>query len=47
MCYSLRCSFLHAGNSDIKKCGDKEDADFHYSFQFELAVGGADKNGLS
>lgn len=31
MCYSLRCSFLHDGNSDIKNWGDKEDADFHYS----------------
>lgn len=47
MCYSLRCSFLHAGNSDIQKWGDKEDADFHYSYEFELAVGGADKTGLS
>lgn len=47
MCYHLRCSFLHAGNSDIKNWGDKEDADFHYSYEFELAVGGADKTGLS
>ncbi|MEH7249774.1 hypothetical protein V7114_23690 [Neobacillus niacini] len=46
MCYSLRCSFLHAGNTDIKNWGDKEDADFHYSYEFELAVGGADKTGL-
>jgi hypothetical protein len=47
MCYSLRCSFLHAGNSDIKNWCDKEDTDFHYSYEFELAVGGADKTGLS
>ncbi|MGG1400277.1 hypothetical protein ABE288_21005 [Bacillus salipaludis] len=47
MCYDLRCSFLHAGNSDIKNWGDKEDANFHYSYEFELAVGGADKNGSS
>jgi hypothetical protein len=47
MCYSLRCSFLHAGNSDIKNWGDKEDADFHYSYEFELAVSGADKTALS
>lgn len=47
MCYSLRCSFLHDGNSDIKNWGDKEDADFHYSYEFRLAVGGADSTGLS
>jgi hypothetical protein len=47
MCYSLRCSFLHAGNSDIKKWGDKEDSNFYYSYEFELAIGGADKTGLS
>ncbi|MBD8069281.1 hypothetical protein F7888_09825 [Bacillus sp. PS06] len=47
MCYSLRCSFLHDGNSDIKNWGEKEDADFYYSYEFELAVGGADSFGLS
>lgn len=47
MCYSLRCSFLHDGNSDIKNWGDKEDADFYYLYEFELAVGGADAFGLS
>ncbi len=47
MCYSLRCSFLHDGNSDIKDWSHKEDADFYYSYEFRLAVGGADSNGLS
>ncbi len=47
MCYFLRCSFLHAGNSDIGNWGDKEDADFYFSYEFELAVGGADKIGSS
>lgn len=47
MCYSLRCSFLHDGNSDIKNWGEQEDTDFYYSYEFELAVGGADKRGLS
>ncbi|MEE6452663.1 hypothetical protein RAH41_19035 [Gottfriedia acidiceleris] len=48
MCYSLRCSFLHDGNTDIENWGDNEDADFYYSYEFELAaVGGADKIGSS
>ena len=47
MCYSLRCSFLHDGNSDIKDWGDLEDANNYYSYEFELAVGGADSFGLS
>lgn len=47
MCYSLRCSFLHDGNSNIKNWGNKEDADFYYSYEFELAIGGADSFGLS
>jgi hypothetical protein len=47
MCYSLRCSFLHGGNSAIENWGDQEDVDFYYSYQFELAIGGADKTGLS
>lgn len=47
MCYSLRCSFLHDGNSDIKNWGNKEDEDFYYSYEFELAIGGADSFGLS
>ncbi|KQU24975.1 hypothetical protein ASG65_16740 [Bacillus sp. Leaf13] len=47
MCYSLRCSFLHDGNSDIKNWGDKEDEEFHYSYKFRLAVSGADSIGLS
>ena len=47
MCYSLRCAFLHDGNSNIKEWGDKEDADFYFSYEFELAVGGADYFGLS
>jgi hypothetical protein len=47
MCYSLRCSFLHDGNSDINYWGDKEDKDFNYIYEFRLAVGGADQNGVS
>ncbi|WP_273854171.1 hypothetical protein [Guptibacillus spartinae] len=47
MCYSLRCSFLHDGNSDIKNWGDNEDTDFYYSYEFRLAVSGADSTGLS
>ncbi|CDO04271.1 hypothetical protein BN988_02825 [Oceanobacillus picturae] len=47
MCYSLRCSFLHDGNSDIGSWGDKEDAEFYYSYDFELALGEADSIGLS
>ncbi len=48
MCYSLRCSFLHNGNSDIKNWGDKEDADFHYLYEFRLSVsGGVDTKSLS
>ncbi|MBH9968157.1 hypothetical protein [[Bacillus] enclensis] len=47
MCYYLRCSFLHGGNSDIENWGDQEDVDFNYSYQFELAIGGADKTGSS
>lgn len=47
MCYSLRCSFLHDGNSNIKNWGDKEDADFYYSYVFRLAVSGADSSSLS
>jgi hypothetical protein len=47
MCYSLRCSFLHDGNSDINDWGNKEDKDFHYLYEFRLAVGGADQTGLT
>ncbi|MGD7048587.1 hypothetical protein FZC83_07190 [Rossellomorea marisflavi] len=47
MCYSLRCSFLHDGNSNIKNWDNKEDTDFFYSYEFELAIGGANSFGLS
>ncbi|WP_426980266.1 hypothetical protein [Bacillus pseudomycoides] len=47
MCYSLRCSFLHAGNSDIKEWGKKEDKDYRYSYEFKLGVNGADSFGSS
>ncbi|MCA0926385.1 hypothetical protein LCM03_17195 [Bacillus stratosphericus] len=47
MCYSLRCSFLHAGNSDIKEWGKKEDNDYLYSYEFRLGVSGADSFGSS
>ncbi|WP_246010437.1 MULTISPECIES: hypothetical protein [Bacillaceae] len=35
MCYSLRCSFLHEGNSDIPEWDEKEDSDFHYLYKFQ------------
>ncbi|WP_442637282.1 hypothetical protein [Rossellomorea marisflavi] len=47
MCFSLRRSFLHDVNSDIEAWGDKEDEDFYYSYEFRLAVSGADSVGLS
>ncbi|KIL13764.1 hypothetical protein [Bacillus safensis] len=48
MCYDLRCSFLHAGNSDIKKWGENEDDDEHlYCYEFNLAINGADSFGSS
>lgn len=42
MCYHLRCSFLHSGNSDIKDWGPEKDADFDCSYEFNLAVGRVD-----
>lgn len=43
MCYSLRCSFLHAGNSHIESWDRKEeDDDFYYAYTFGLALGGVD-----
>ncbi|WP_456274780.1 hypothetical protein [Bacillus sp. AK031] len=47
MCYSLRCSFLHEGSSNLKEWGDKEDVDFQYLYEFRLAVSGADSIGES
>ncbi|KXI42229.1 hypothetical protein ACS94_07865 [Bacillus cereus] len=47
MCYSLRCSFLHAGNLDIKEWGKKEDNEYLYSYEFRLGVSGADSFGSS
>ncbi|EJS73985.1 hypothetical protein [Bacillus cereus] len=46
MCYSLRCSFLHAGNSHIKNWGVEEDDDYLYAYEFRLAVSGADSFGI-
>lgn len=46
MCYSLRCAFLHDGNSDIDNWGDKEDKDFYYLYEFRLGLGGADQTGV-
>ena len=45
MCYSLRCAFLHAGNSDIEEWGSAKDKDCDYSYEFELILGGADSYG--
>ncbi|MDR0122630.1 hypothetical protein AB0R87_03170 [Bacillus pumilus] len=47
MCYFLRCSFLHAGNSEIKEWGKKEDKKYYYSYEFTLGVNGADSFGES
>lgn len=46
MCYSLRCSFLHAGNADIKNWGVEEDDNYRYAYEFRLAVSGADSRGV-
>lgn len=45
MCYNLRCSFLHSGNSDIDDFGEKEDAENRYSYHFELCINGCDSIG--
>lgn len=42
MCYDLRCSFLHSGNSDIKDFGDCEDEENKYFYSFELCINGCD-----
>jgi len=46
MCYELRCSFLHSGNSDIKDFGEKEDEENRYSYYFELCINGGDSFGM-
>ncbi|MDB1956853.1 hypothetical protein PMY38_11265 [Clostridium tertium] len=45
MCYELRCSFLHSGNSDINDFGEKEDEKNKYSYHFELCINGCDSLG--
>lgn len=45
MCYELRCSFLHSGNSDIEDFGKSEDEQNRYSYNFELCVNGCDSVG--
>lgn len=47
MCYELRCSFLHSGNTDNKDFGKKEDEQNSYSYDFELCVNGCDMVGSS
>ncbi|VXA96380.1 hypothetical protein [Bacillus altitudinis] len=47
MCYSLRCSFLHAGNSAVKEWGEKEDDEHRYYYEFKLGIGGVDSFGSS
>lgn len=42
MCYDLRCSFLHSGNSGIKDFGDCEDEENKYFYSFELCINGCD-----
>jgi len=46
MCYELRCSFLHSGNSDIKDFGEREDGENRYSYHFELCTNGSDSFGM-
>lgn len=46
MCYQLRCSFLHSGNSDIEEFGEREDEQNIFSYNFELCVNGCDRVGL-
>lgn len=43
MCYALRCSFLHSGNTDHKVLGKSEDEQSKYTF--ELCVNGCDSVG--
>lgn len=45
MCYDLRCSLLHAGNSEINDFGDCEDEENKYSYSFELCINGCDSIG--
>ncbi|MFG6120916.1 hypothetical protein [Thalassobacillus sp. B23F22_16] len=45
MCYSLRCKFLHNGNTDLDNWGTDEDEDYYYLYEFELFVNGADSSG--
>lgn len=47
MCYDLRCSFLHSGNSDIHDFNEKEDKENRYSYKFELSINGADSFGTT
>lgn len=42
MCYRLRCSFLHSGNSDIDIRNHHEDNRSDCLYEFRLAVNGAD-----
>lgn len=45
MCYALRCSFLHSGNTDHEDLGKREDEQNRYSF--ELCVNGCDMVGFT
>lgn len=45
MCYDLRCSLLHSGNSDINDFGEEEDEANRYSYYFELCINGSDSYG--
>ncbi|WP_423190187.1 hypothetical protein ACO1PF_04750 [Alkalibacterium sp. f15] len=45
MCYDLRCSYLHSGNVDIQKFGEKEDKENLYSYHFELCTNGCNSIG--
>lgn len=45
MCYKLRCSYLHSGNSDIGDFGYKEDDKDRFTYHFELGINGADSFG--
>lgn len=44
---SLRCSFLHSGNTGIKDWDTSEDEEFYTAYEFRLTIGGADSAGSS
>lgn len=45
MCYQLRCTYLHSGNSDIDDFGKDSDDEFRYVYHFELSINSCDSYG--